>query len=294
MRSRIFAAGVAAIIAATSIAVSASFGPPVTSTSTLTLPSRDSVGVVVVYTSRCTTADALARRMKGDSLACPNAWDVVSLVGVDTVKFTRARATLRDTVRLARLVCPAVGVFTARVLPRSQGTVIDKPGVSRIALPCRPPNAAEIAFADSFPQANILHVLRSQWARKFTQAAQDSLKASALASALTAADSAAELAWWAAYALQADSVRLESKTPGPGVLMDLTIPRGYSFEVCSFARNKYSGDVINLFPNYDAQCEARRAEQQVNVGAGRSVSTGIDPDPFWKPPNRNAAINAAT
>lgn len=129
--------GGAAVRAATAPALPT----PVVWASTLTLPNRDSVALLVNWTNQC-NADK----------QCPTQWQLITTTTPwDTI--THFRITNHDTIAIAKPFCPMTFVSQSRVT--AQGSNIEsKAGNTSVTIQCRPKTAAEIAFADTFPAAN--------------------------------------------------------------------------------------------------------------------------------------------
>lgn len=186
---------------------------PVLSVSTLTMATRDSVAVVIVYSNRC-SVDGF----------CPSQWRVAATAGDE--KLGHVRQTLRDTMRVAKPVCPAALTVNVAVIAdyvRATGVTVSSRAASR-ALPivCRAKTVAEVAADDSFPPANRKIVLATNWMFR-TDNAKDSV-----------------------YTVQ--------NKPG-----EIQVPLGYTMgPVCWLKRNRFTGRVEVEGADPLLQCEAVR------------------------------------
>lgn len=184
---------------------------PSVSAFTLTVPNRDSVAAVVTWTKRC---DLKTKR-------CPFQWRVAIVAGDTSV--ARIRNNLRDTLRVEKPVCP--GVLTVRAgviadLLQSTGTISSPPGSTTLKIPCRPLNAWEKAFEDSFPAMNRKIVPARRWVFKDGN--------------------------------PKDSVLIGTENGA------IQIPEGYILTLCHLRRNRYTGRVNWDAADPGNVCEAAR------------------------------------
>lgn len=205
-------AGGAGVVANTQQAVE--LPTPVLSLSTLTMATRDSVAVIIVYSNRCSAGGF-----------CPSQWRVAATAGDE--KLGHTRKTLRDTMRVAKPVCPATLAVKAAViadLVRATGeTISSRAASASLPIVCRAQTAAEKAELDSFPSANRKIMLGTNWMFRTLNNVKDSV-----------------------YTVQ--------DKPG-----EISVPLGYTMgPLCILKRNRYTGRVDVEGPDPALRCEAVR------------------------------------
>ena len=233
--------------------------PPTVSASTLTLPSRYSVGIVVAWTKACAPT------------ACPTAFDLsvtkrftVARTSQD-VAFRRVR-TLRDTVRVERNYCdvgaaPTASPDTLIVAVRGlTPTARSGPGMYKVPVRCLTMNAREragvLAMADSYPATPAYsRTMVSDWGRKVTVNRQRIMRSEQIAVARTAKDSAWITRMFDSLAVAPDSVRSLDN-----LLTSMRL--GYRYTLCELRRNRYTGVVGVITRGDPTVCERIRLAYQ--------------------------------
>lgn len=233
--------------------------PPTVSASTLTLPSRDSVGVVVAWSRACA------------GTACPTAFDLSVIKRFTTnqasqdVAFRRVRA-YRDTVRLERSYCavssptsapPDTLIVTVRGLTP---TARSGPGMYKVPVRCLTMNVREraevAAMADSYPATPAYsRTVVSDWGHKVTVERQRIMRSEQIAVARTATDSA-----WITRVFDSLTVAPDSVRSPDNSLATLRI--GYRYTMCELRRNRYTGVVGVITRGDPALCERVRLALQ--------------------------------
>lgn len=193
--------------------------------STLTLPSKDSVGMLVGWTRRCTAQNV-----------CPVQWRLAWRIEQDSAT-ARVRTGLKDTIRIAKSVCPVVYNFNVAVVadPSTQGDTTTARSshtiVGMLGTPCRQPTAAELAEraaeADSFPKSGRRIRLATNWMRSASN--------------------------------PNDSILTQQTYGEDGIV----VPLGYTMgPLCILKRNRYNGNVWVDHADPLAKCEAVRLQYE--------------------------------
>lgn len=248
------AGGVAAVQANAVI-----FPKPVVSVSTLTVPNRDYLAVVVTAFPKCV-------RVTGRSV-CPDSLDFRGRLQIGKDEWTelegsrsRSRNGAKDTLLVSKPVCPEVGRVTGYVAAEQRGAVerSDR-GAASVAVPCRVLRAAEReaarAIEDTFPKADQAIVLASWWGQKMPAAEREIAELEDVRAAKTAADTAKARAKWADVRTGPDSLYR------PPVGDTLVVHVGYGYQFCWLGRNRFTSQV-EVLDGDPSRCEAARAAFQ--------------------------------
>ena len=212
----------------------AEFAPPVVSVSSLTLPNRDSIGVVTRWTPKCRQG------------VCPQTYSVKVVLKNDLGYMTYHEGTYTNTrivVPLAKPLCPFVDTALMQVASNTRGTVESSVhATAKLSLPCRNMTNAEraeqAALADSFPDEGHRMVIASSRHVKMSDSVRADILRGQLRAAKTQADSTKVRALWAAVAAGPDTVTVAQ--PADTLLMNV----GYATHICMLARNRYTGEIV--------------------------------------------------
>jgi len=233
--------------------------PPVVSASTLTVASRDSVGLVVAWNRRCAGA------------VCPTAWDVsvterkTATTSMVDLAFRRVTTRLRDTIRLERAACPLTqpvsvapdtAIVTVRAVVNDASRRSD-PGMYKVPLRCVSLTGNErtqaLALADSYPATGSRTVV-SEWGTKVTTGRQSIMRVEQMRIARTAIDSAWINRMFDSLRVAPDSVK------SSGSLTSLRL--GYRYTLCELKKNRYTGQVMTVTKGDESRCERQRQAYQ--------------------------------
>lgn len=226
----------------------ARFIAPAVSVSSLTLPNRDSIGVVVRWTARC---------VRG---VCPQTYNMKVVLKNDLGYTTYHEGTYTGTrvvVPFAKPICPRVDTALMQVASDARGDVENSVHTTgTFALRCRVQTAAErilqLALADSFPDEGYRMLASSTKHVKMDSTQRAALLQGQLRAARTATDSAAARVRWAQIDNMADTLVVPQKAD------TIEARVGFMTYVCMLARNRYTGAVVVMGGSTTA-CESVRA-----------------------------------
>ena len=233
---------------------------PVLALSTLTLPNRDSVGVVINVFPKCL-------RGGRTTPACPDSLAVtVDLSSADgstrvhSYSASSVNAGVRRVFAVSKSICPQqVSVNVTAAAVASDDAERSYVASKLLRVPCRALREAErveqAALLDSFPKANRRVTTSSRFGYKLSDAAISVLALQALREARTADDSARVRERWQLIAQGADSVLM------PTAADTLNVSSGYEYHICWLGKNRYTNSVT-LLAGDAARCETVRAQYE--------------------------------
>lgn len=239
-------------ISATLLAVPM-FLPPTVAMSSLTLPTSDSVGLVVSWSKRCYWN------------TCPPAWDMTLMRQSDAGYVEEAhhrRTNTRDTIHVEKPICwdarLRVDTMRASVHALGRGTIEpSNAGSARLVLRCRTATPAEqrevAAYTDSFPALNRRATLQD-WAYKLPVSELALLQTEQLRAAKSRADSVQVGILFTELKVAPDSIRNFL-----GSILTLRI--GYVTTLCTLGKNRYTG-AVSVLGGDERACEAPRVRMQ--------------------------------
>lgn len=258
MRRRTLYTG-AAVVLLVGAAAAVWFPAPVVSASSLTTPARDVDRVVVQWNRRCT--------LDGVRLVCPSSYTLLVSAqldnGAERVLMERTdHSGMRDTFTITRPTCPDALTLVFRVEAEPVAAVErGTAGVGRWRVRCVDETPAQrterLAFADSFP-ASTWRVVADAWAYRLPADEMDRMRTRRLRLARTDRDTLDVIDDLVGAANGPDSVRVPTD--------ELHVAPFYFREVCTIARNRYTGRVV-LVKGDDRVCarvvDAATAERSV-------------------------------
>lgn len=204
---------------------------PVVSLSLTTPPilkvARDSVDLVIQWTSACMTATT-----------CPTRHRVV-LAGewIPPVAMRTAQTVRRVVVRVGKPVCPQTLRLRVAVAAE-QGSVVGPATPANITVRCRALNVVERAHLDSFPKENHRITLCSKYGQRLSPDEWMEFRAFNLARAKTAQDSGRVHNEWEAIRLGPDSVYTPQADPDT-----IHMLLGRKYPMAMLLKNRYTGRV---------------------------------------------------